>query len=356
MRPRKILQLGDKGSSSNNLRASGRPDMGNSLLMSGSDKTIATLLVALLSCVDCVPLEGDTLCGAEEPTTYSIVFTGKWSQTAFPKQYPLYRPPAQWSSLLGVAHNSDYVMWKASGYASNGMRELVERGEPWMLMKEIEAAGEKMQSVYGIFSASPVVTGTGQTSTLFEVDPGHPLVSLAVRIVPSPDWFVGIENFNLCDKSGWKNHVSIDLFPYDAGTDSGFTFSSPNFATIPRETITQITCSSPSHPANSFYYPKLKTLPPMARVTLSKLKRKKLGFLFSQPNVTTTHNEVEDSVSETPLDCETSLWSSWGLCRGTCGNLGTKRRTRYILLQPANHGAPCPDLSEETHCEPDNCV
>ncbi|XP_058040474.1 spondin-2-like isoform X3 [Ahaetulla prasina] len=356
MRTSEILQLGDKGSSSNNLRASGRPDMGNSLLMSGSDKTIATLLVALLSCVDCVPLEGDTLCGAEEPTTYSIVFTGKWSQTAFPKQYPLYRPPAQWSSLLGVAHNSDYVMWKASGYASNGMRELVERGEPWMLMKEIEAAGEKMQSVYGIFSASPVVTGTGQTSTLFEVDPGHPLVSLAVRIVPSPDWFVGIENFNLCDKSGWKNHVSIDLFPYDAGTDSGFTFSSPNFATIPRETITQITCSSPSHPANSFYYPKLKTLPPMARVTLSKLKRKKLGFLFSQPNVTTTHNEVEDSVSETPLDCETSLWSSWGLCRGTCGNLGTKRRTRYILLQPANHGAPCPDLSEETHCEPDNCV
>ncbi|ETE61646.1 Spondin-2, partial [Ophiophagus hannah] len=210
-------------------------------------------------------------------------------------------------------------------------------------MKEIEAAGEKMQSVYGIFSASPVVTGTGQTSTVFEVDPGHPLVSLAARIVPSPDWFVGIENFNLCDKNGWKRRVSIDLFPYDAGTDSGFTFSSPNFATIPRDTITEITCSSPSHPANSFYYPKLKTLPPIARVTMAKLKRKKLGFLFSQPNVTTADNE-------------TSLWSSWGLCRGTCGNLGMKRRTRYVLLQPANHGTPCPDLSEETRCEPDNCV
>ncbi|XP_026544487.1 spondin-2 [Notechis scutatus] len=181
-------------------------------------------------------------------------------------------------------------------------------------------------------------------------------VSLAARIVPSPDWFVGIENFNLCDKNGWKRRVSIDLFPYDAGTDSGFTFSSPNFATIPRDTITEITCSSPSHPANSFYYPKLKTLPPIARVIMAKLKRKKLGFLFSQPNVTTTDNEVQDSVSETPLDCETSLWSSWGLCRGTCGNLGTKKRTRYVLLQPANHGTPCPDLSEETHCEPDNCV
>ncbi|ETE61647.1 Spondin-2, partial [Ophiophagus hannah] len=78
--------------------------MGNSLLISGSDKTIAALLVALLSCVDCVPLEGDTLCGAEEPTTYSIVFTGKWSQAAFPKQYPLYRPPAQCGPQLGLRH------------------------------------------------------------------------------------------------------------------------------------------------------------------------------------------------------------------------------------------------------------
>ncbi|KAM6448234.1 spondin-2 isoform 1-T2 [Liasis olivaceus] len=330
--------------------------MGNSLLTPGSDKTITALLATLLSCAVCVPLDGDTLCGAGDPATYSIVFTGKWSQVAFPKQYPLYRPPAQWSSLLGVAHNSDYSMWKANEYASNGMRDFVERGEPWALMKEIEAAGEKMQSIYGIFSASAVATGTGQTSTVFEVDARHPLVSTAVRIVPSPDWFVGIENFNLCEKDHWKHQVSMDLFPYDAGTDSGFTFSSPNFATIPRDTITEITCSSPSHPANSFYYPKLKTLPPIARVTMIKLKRKKLGFQVSQPNVTTIENEIEDSVSETPLDCETSLWSSWGLCRGTCGNLGVKKRTRYILLQPANSGTPCPDLSEETQCEPDNCV
>lgn len=34
--------------------------------------------------------------------------------------------------------------------------------------------------------------------------------------------------------------VSVDLFPYDAGTDSGFTFSSPNFATIPQDTVTEV--------------------------------------------------------------------------------------------------------------------
>ncbi|NWU59939.1 SPON2 protein, partial [Dromas ardeola] len=146
-------------------------------------------------------------CTAEELAKYSIIFTGKWSQTAFPKQYPLYRPPAQWSSMLGVTHSSDYSMWKKNEYASNGVRDFAEKG---------------------------------QTSTELEVHSRHPLVSFVVRIVPSPDWFVGIDSLNLCEGDHWMEEVSIDLFPYDAGTDSGFTFSSPNFATIPQDTVTEV--------------------------------------------------------------------------------------------------------------------
>lgn len=41
------------------------------------------------------------MCTAQPLAKYSITFTGKWSQASFPKQYPLFRPPAQWSSLLG---------------------------------------------------------------------------------------------------------------------------------------------------------------------------------------------------------------------------------------------------------------
>uniref|UniRef100_A0A670I0M2 Spondin 2 n=1 Tax=Podarcis muralis TaxID=64176 RepID=A0A670I0M2_PODMU len=307
--------------------------MENLTAVSSAYRIIIALLFTVLSFVNCLPLQEDSVCTAEELARYTIIFTGKWSQASFPKQYPLFRPPAQWSSLLGAAHNSDYNMWKMNEFASNGMRDFAERGEPWALMKEIEAAGEKIQSIHGIFSAPAISTGTGQTAADLEVHPRHPLVSIAVRIVPSPDWFVGIDSLNL-----------------------GFTFSSPNFATIPQDPVTEITSSSPSHPANSFYYPKLKKLPPIARVTMIKVKRGKLGFLPPQPNVTAIRNEIDDSVSETPLDCETSLWSSWGLCRGTCGHLGTKRRTRYIRLQPANNGIPCPELNEEKECDPDNCV
>lgn len=79
--------------------------------------------------------------------------------------------------ILGVTHSSDYHIWQRDDYASNGVREFSERGEAWTLIKEVEAAGERIQSVYGLFSAPGVVGGTGQATTEFEVYARHSLVS-----------------------------------------------------------------------------------------------------------------------------------------------------------------------------------
>ncbi|KAM5283175.1 spondin-2 [Hipposideros larvatus] len=321
-------------------------------------RALWALLLATLGSAAGQPLGGDPVCTARPLAKYSLTFTGKWSQTAFPKQYPLFRPPAQWSSLLGAAHSSDYSMWRESQYASHGLRDFAERGEAWVLMRELQAAGEQLQSVHEVFSAPAVPSGTGQTSAELEVHARHSLVSFVVRIIPSPDWFVGINSLDLCDGDRWRERVTVDLYPHDAGTDSGFTFSSPNFATIPQDTVTEITSSSPSHPASSFYYPRLKALPPIARATLTRLRQSPRAFAPPTLDLAGRGNEITDglSVPETPLDCEISLWSSWGLCTGPCGKLGAKSRTRYVRVQPANHGAPCPELEEEAECIPDNCV
>ncbi|XP_023655696.1 spondin-2b [Paramormyrops kingsleyae] len=315
--------------------------------------------LSLLCSLHALPLNLDPVCSATTPAKYSLTFTGKWSQAAFPKQYPLYRPPAQWSHLIGVTHSSDYHIWQANEYASNGVREFSEKGEAWTLMKEVEEAGERIQSVYGVFSAPAVTEGTGQTSSEFEVFARHSFLSFIIRIVPSPDWFVGVDSLNLCEGDQWKESISLDLHPYDAGTDSGFTFSSPNFETIPQEKVTQITSSFPSHPANSFYYPRLKQLPPIAKLTLTKLKSNHISSIPIEPtqsNKIPTDNEIEDSRINTPLDCEVSAWSPWGLCKGACGEPGVRHRTRYVHMHPANNGAECPSLEESKACEPDNCV
>lgn len=64
-------------------------------------RALWALLLATLGTAAGQPLRGDSVCTARPLAKYRITFTGKWSQTAFPKQYPLFRPPAQWSSLLG---------------------------------------------------------------------------------------------------------------------------------------------------------------------------------------------------------------------------------------------------------------
>ena len=57
----------------------------------------------------------------------------------------------------------------------------------------------------------------------------------------------------------------------DAGTDNGFTFTAPNWPSDPAEKIFRITSQMPNHPANSFYYPELNDLPPIATFYLVKV-------------------------------------------------------------------------------------
>uniref|UniRef100_A0AAZ3Q1I1 Spondin 2b, extracellular matrix protein n=1 Tax=Oncorhynchus tshawytscha TaxID=74940 RepID=A0AAZ3Q1I1_ONCTS len=147
-----------------------------------------------------------------------------------------------------------------------------------------------------------------------------PQLSFVVQIVPS--WFLGVDGF------------------FNLRTHSGFTFSSPNFETIPQDKVTQITSSSPNHPANSCYYPRLKNLTPMGKVTLTKINKSLVSF----------------PLDSTPLDCEVSVWSPWGLCKGKCGDSSVRNRTRYIHLQPANNWVVCPPLEEEIKYISNNCL
>lgn len=59
----------------------------------------------------------------------------------------------------------------------------------------------------------------------------------------------------------------------------------------------QITASSPSHPANSFYYPRLKSLPPIAKVTFVRLRQSPRAFAPPSLDLVSRGNEIVDSLS-----------------------------------------------------------
>ena len=58
----------------------------------------------------------------------------------------------------------------------------------------------------------------------------------------------------------------------DAGTDNGFTFTSPNWPTEPQGTVYRLSHNVPNHPASSFYYPGVKKLPTMASFQFIKVR------------------------------------------------------------------------------------
>uniref|UniRef100_A0A8C1VP02 Spondin 2a, extracellular matrix protein n=1 Tax=Cyprinus carpio TaxID=7962 RepID=A0A8C1VP02_CYPCA len=312
---------------------------------------LVVLLRFALSCAAPVNLTNGAECSARGPASYILVFTGHWSPQTFPKQYPLFRPPAQWSKLMAVTHNEQYRLWQEGAPASDGMKSFAEQGLTVDLVKDAKEA-RKRRAVGSMYRTAGIPSGFGHSSTELLLTPRSPLLSLIVKVIPSPDWFVGVDSLNLCEGGQWKQEVTFDLHPFDAGTDSGFTFSSPNFPTTPPENITMITSQKPNHPANSFYYPRLTELPPLATIWVKRQGRTQNRVSnHILPDTTKPHR-----FSETPLDCEVSMWSSWGLCLRPCSRGGLRHRTRYILLKPANSGTPCPELEEQEECTPHNCL
>lgn len=82
---------------------------------------------------------------------------------------------------------------------------------------------------------------------------------------------MGQSSLDLCRSGEWLHDMTLDLYPFDAGTDQGFMFTSPDFPEVPRQAIVEITSRVPSHPANSFFYPRVAHLPRIAHVTLSRV-------------------------------------------------------------------------------------
>ena len=86
---------------------------------------------------------------------------------------------------------------------------------------------------------------TGKWSMTISAKDMYSKVSLITMIAPSPDWFVGVDSYDLCGADGkWKESDMKELPAWDAGTDSGMNFASKNSPTMPYDVITQITSSS----------------------------------------------------------------------------------------------------------------
>uniref|UniRef100_A0A7N8YKC0 Spondin-1 n=1 Tax=Mastacembelus armatus TaxID=205130 RepID=A0A7N8YKC0_9TELE len=296
-------------------------------------------------------------CCACGTAKYRLTFFGNWSEKVHPKDYP--RRANHWSALIGASHSRGYVLWEYGGYASEGVRQVAELGSPIKMEEEIRQKGDEVLTVIKAKAQWPAwqpLNLRAAPSAEFSVDQTRHLMSFLTMLGPSPDWNVGLSGEDLCTKEcGWVQRLVTDLIPWDAGTDSGVTYESPNKPTIPQEKIRPLT--SLDHPQSPFYDPEGGAITPVARVVVERIARK-----GEQCNV--VPDTIDDIVADigqeekeeddTPETCIYSGWSPWSACSSATCEKGRRMRQRMLKAQ-LDLSVPCPHTQDFQPCMGPGC-
>ncbi len=165
--------------------------------------------------------------------TYTVTFTGNWTIDSTPGGVA---GGAHFTTLIGAVHNSSVTFWTSGGTATAGVEAVAELGSTGTFESEITAAGANVRS--RVKHGGTGATGTSTFDVTFSRT--HPLLTLLSMIGPSPDWFVGVSRLSLLSGSNWRSSYTVNLFPYDAGTENGEEFSLSNPSTSPQGTITSL--------------------------------------------------------------------------------------------------------------------
>uniref|UniRef100_A0A665TPR4 Spondin-1 n=1 Tax=Echeneis naucrates TaxID=173247 RepID=A0A665TPR4_ECHNA len=296
-------------------------------------------------------------CCACGTAKYRLTFYGNWSEKVHPKDYP--RRANHWSALIGASHSKGYVLWEYGGYASEGVRQVAEFGSPIKMEEEIRQKGDEVLTVIKTKAQWPAwqpLNLRAAPSAEFSVDRTRHLMSFLTMLGPSPDWNVGLSGEDLCTKEcGWVQRLVTDLIPWDAGTDGGVTYESPNKPTIPQEKIRPLT--SLDHPQSPFYDPEGGAITPVARVAVERIARK-----GEQCNV--VPDTIDDIVADigqeekeeddTPETCIYSGWSPWSACSSATCDKGRRMRQRMLKAQ-LDLSVPCPHTQDFQPCMGPGC-
>jgi hypothetical protein len=166
---------------------------------------------------------------ADPVARYVVTFDSTWSAATHPTDWPY---DAHYSGLIGGTHNAHVSFWQDGQPASPGIQAMAEQGRKSPLDQEVIAAVAAGNAQHllsgGALSGSPRAV-----SLAFDISRDFPRVTLVTMVAPSPDWFVGVSGLPLLVDKQWVDTVTVTLFPWDAGTDSGTTYASANERTVP---------------------------------------------------------------------------------------------------------------------------
>uniref|UniRef100_A0A8C1ZJ63 Spondin-1 n=1 Tax=Cyprinus carpio TaxID=7962 RepID=A0A8C1ZJ63_CYPCA len=304
------------------------------------------------------PMQECCACGTAK---YRVTFYGNWSEKVHPRDYP--RRANHWSALIGASHSRSYVLWEYGGFASEGVKQVAEYGSPVKMEEEIRQKGDDVMTVIKTKAQWPAwqpLNVRSAPSAEFSVDRARHLMSFLTMLGPSPDWNVGLSGEDLCTRDcGWVQRLVKDLVPWDAGTDSGVSYESPNKPSNPQERIRPLTKSLFLRAGLSVIVIRWQMVDLIRRCDVDPCSSNLQG---EQCN--TVPDTIDDIVADiaqeekeednTPETCIYSNWSPWSACSSSTCDKGRRMRQRMLKAQ-LDPSVPCLHTQDFKPCMGPGC-
>lgn len=210
-------------------------------------------LPVLLGGADTDPLGYESEEKAPSEAVYEITLESNWSEALQPEWYPSgahLSPFVAWSHSLSGRHS----VFREGTISTVGFEDMAETGATGQLLDEIEKL--QSQDLVRDVQTGKVIFVPGTSRVMVKVSKDSPFITGVSMIAPSPDWFIAFQDFEMLRDGEWVDEIStsasgfvIDVF--DAGTDSGDTFTASDEDTQPREVISRLH-GIPSEPIANF--------------------------------------------------------------------------------------------------------
>ena len=154
--------------------------------------------------------------------TYRVTFDANFTDQTHPQDYPM---DAGFVKMFIVAHDANTRLFGINQIASAGFEAYVEDGETTELVNELTPQFDSDPPTVIVMGNDIGPTGTDIKE--ITVTPSTTLISVVIKIDPSPDWFVGVDAFDIVNPDNTLVELQgFQLLPIDAGTDAGTMYTS----------------------------------------------------------------------------------------------------------------------------------
>jgi len=162
-------------------------------------------------------------------TSYKCTFRNLWTKERHPQNFP--KELGRWGGPIMYTHTLQFQPWANGKSVTPGIEKIAEDGFTDTFIQEMDQQGTQVKD----YSNNP---GNGffvSDEDFVHMPPieanfAFPYLSVIAGMSPSPDWYTGFYSFWLIDENArnWYDHIKIQTFAWDAGSDAGTTYDSSN--------------------------------------------------------------------------------------------------------------------------------